>query len=289
MSAKFFGQFLLERGAISGEQLVEAVRMQTDTNARLGRIAIQRKLLTSGQVRTISKLQRTVDQRFGEIAVAQGLLNHDQRQALLAAQHSERLMLGDALVLIKALTKEQLAEHLRAFRADQSKVPVELSVVYGTFPLSGELEICTDTTAKIFLRLAHLLVKVNGAEQGPPEEVYDYYLHQKLTGDFAATVVIGLSEDVVRVVARELLEQPFDVLGEHQFDAATEFLNIIAGNIAGKLSRRGKRCELQPPQLHSVAHHGKFDWARLAGRVFNTSLALPEHSIALCVVVAGSD
>ena len=64
MSAKFFGQFLLEQGAVTGEQLLAAVKIQESTNVLLGTRAIDAGLMTAAQVEEINSMQRTVEKNF---------------------------------------------------------------------------------------------------------------------------------------------------------------------------------------------------------------------------------
>ena len=61
MNAKFFGQYLLEKGKITAQQLVDAVESQKSVHTPLGALAIEKEILAAGQVQKIHDEQRRTD------------------------------------------------------------------------------------------------------------------------------------------------------------------------------------------------------------------------------------
>ena len=70
MSTRFFGQYLLEKGRITSQQLLDALECQKGVTAPIGVIALERGLLTTEQIKQVLQQQKKTNQRFGEIAVS---------------------------------------------------------------------------------------------------------------------------------------------------------------------------------------------------------------------------
>ena len=58
MSAKFFGQFLLEKGRISSQQLVDALEYQKSVTQPIAVLALESGMLTADQVYHVLKQLR---------------------------------------------------------------------------------------------------------------------------------------------------------------------------------------------------------------------------------------
>ena len=66
MSIKFLGQFLLERGKIIREELLEALNLTKSTNLSIGQIALESEDLTREQIDSICICQKSTDKLFVE-------------------------------------------------------------------------------------------------------------------------------------------------------------------------------------------------------------------------------
>ena len=58
MSTRFFGQYLLEKGRITSQQLLDALECQNDITAPIGAMALEQGLLTPAQIRQVLDQQR---------------------------------------------------------------------------------------------------------------------------------------------------------------------------------------------------------------------------------------
>jgi CheY-specific phosphatase CheX len=287
VSAPFFGQFLLERGAISGEQLVRAVAIQDTTNVLLGTRAIDAGLMNASQVEEINALQRSVDRRFGELAVERGYLSEDQLKGLLSRQKEARLMLGEALLKIGALDNARLADELAAFKRESQRVPGTVAEIYDGLPGSEVLEIVTDVTAKMFQRILHTFVRP-GSCFGADFKLapVGYTIHQRIRGEVNALVALDVSAAMVRMIGGKLLGMEVTTIDADTLDGAAEFVNVVCGNVCARLSSAGRKVELDPPSVHDWSG-GAFDFAKAqpGGRLTATPLLHPDETIELVVVV----
>jgi CheY-specific phosphatase CheX len=287
VSAPFFGQFLLERGAITGEQLVAAVAIQETTNVLLGTRAIDAGLMTAAQVEEINALQRSVDRRFGELAVERGYLSEDQLKGLLSRQKEARLMLGEALLKTGALDNARLAEELAAFKRDAQRVPGTIAEIYDGRPSAEVLEIVTDVTAKMFQRILHIAVRP-GSCFGADFKLAPagYTIHQRIKGEVDALVGRDVSAAMIKVIGGKLLGMEVGEIDADTLDGAAEFVNVVCGNVCARLSSAGRKVELDPPAVHAWSG-GAFDFARAkaGGTLTATPLLHPDETIELVVVV----
>ena len=78
MFDQIFGNFLVETGKITEEQLADVIAYESTVRVKLGLIAVAEKLMTKAQADEINQLQAIMDKRFGDIAVEQGFLAEGQ-------------------------------------------------------------------------------------------------------------------------------------------------------------------------------------------------------------------
>ena len=96
MSSRFFGQYLLEKGRITSQQLSTALDSQKAVTAPIGILALEKNWLTAEQIKHILDLQKKTNYRFGELAVRSGFLTQPQVDELLRDQDlSHRVLLGE--------------------------------------------------------------------------------------------------------------------------------------------------------------------------------------------------
>jgi CheY-specific phosphatase CheX len=281
VSAKFFGQFLLEQGAVTSEQLLAAVKIQESTNVLLGTRAIDAGLMTAAQVEQINLLQRTVDRRFGELAIEHGMLTEAQLKDLLSRQKEERLMLGEALIKTGALDNTKLAAQLTAFKREASGVLGTIAEVYDGVEGAAELEVICDVSIKMFLRLLHTSVRAGAC--GGRIAACDFTIHQRIKGDFNAVVAFDVSTPMLKLIASKLLGFEVSVVDADALDAAGEFVNIVLGNICARLSGSGRKVDLAPPEVHSW-RNGPFEFDGRK-RTVVTPLLHPDETIELVVAL----
>ena len=82
MSAKFFGQYLIEEGAISSSQLREALDLMESDYEKLGELAVKLGYLRKEDVARLHREQRYVDSPLGELAIERSLMTREQLEEL---------------------------------------------------------------------------------------------------------------------------------------------------------------------------------------------------------------
>lgn len=153
MAAKFLGQFLLESGLISSEQLLEALEIQRVSNPVLGELAVARGWLDAAQAARINERQRAEDKRFGDLAQEMGLLTPAQVDALLDEQKAGRRLFGEILVEGGMLSRAQLEDALRAHQADRDDANRALETGLAGHALGDVATAAITTCGRLFPRL----------------------------------------------------------------------------------------------------------------------------------------
>ena len=84
MFVQFFGGFLLNKGAVTREQLIDAMEKESTSHIQLGTLAMHAGLMDAEQIEDVRISQTHTDKRFGEICVDKGYLTESQVDELLA-------------------------------------------------------------------------------------------------------------------------------------------------------------------------------------------------------------
>merc|ERR1711976_357898 len=64
-----FGQYLLQKGAISKEQLLHCLEVQNSVNRKIGEIAVAEGVMLPEQVDKILKVQKRINKYFGQLTM----------------------------------------------------------------------------------------------------------------------------------------------------------------------------------------------------------------------------
>ncbi|MBM2802554.1 MAG: hypothetical protein HW419_447, partial [Deltaproteobacteria bacterium] len=150
MSAKFFGQYLLEKGRITSQQLVEALEFQKSGRPPIGALALDVGLLTPDQVKLVLARQPNNDKRFSEMALSLGFLNQSRVDELLHLQASHKLMLGEALMVKGYLSAEILDRELKEFKKEEEKLSSQLDNAFNAIANKEIVQTFTDLMVMMF-------------------------------------------------------------------------------------------------------------------------------------------
>jgi len=118
MVSGIIGNYLIEKGILTRQQLDEATEEQHKTRVKLGLIAVAEGLMTVEEADIVNMLQTAMDKRFGDIAVEKGYLTEGQVEALLKKQGNAYLAFAQALENLDMMTFTDLEEHLTEFQQE---------------------------------------------------------------------------------------------------------------------------------------------------------------------------
>jgi hypothetical protein len=117
-----FGLHLRKVGLISAEQLVAALEAQQNTLVPIGQLALEEGILSARDIFDVLQAQNAApNERFGDLAIELGLMKRDDLMRLLMIQADRRKPISEILVAQGALTAEEAANELSAFRQARSR------------------------------------------------------------------------------------------------------------------------------------------------------------------------
>lgn len=251
MAVKFFGQFLLEQGAVSNDKLLQAIDLQEKTNLKFGEMALSMGLITEAGIDKVHLAQQREDLRFGDMALKLGVISAEQMQQVLTKQKNSHLYIGEALIEVGALEAGQLEPLLAAFKADQAVYQVEKVSIPAGVPSPEIWEMFADITFKMLTRVADIAYKAGPSEVVSVLGKNDVVAVMAFNGTVSGRYFVSVSSDIQRMIARAILREE-DVSGEPAAvldDTVMEFANIAFGNIAAKAAQMGQSIEISPPEV----------------------------------------
>ncbi len=255
MYDKFFGNFLLNQGVLTAEQVKNVLDLMDRTKVRVGTMAIKRGLLTGDQVTEIVHLQKQKDMRFGEIAVDLGYLKKEQIEELLNIQSEEStLQFGQAAVDLDYLSYGKLEAEMKEFEgeaglsADQLNALKENNIdkIVDNFLDLGMLN---NYYVSLFLRnLVRFIDRNIWIDKGIEEGFY--VTTQKMLLDGKAMITgIAVDKETRNKIAKRYAK--IDTDEEDLINAAVEeFLNLHNGLFSVSMSNLGVAAKLEPPGFY---------------------------------------
>lgn len=258
MNVKYFGQYLLEKGYLTKDQLLEGIKYQKAINLKIGVLAIDKGFMTAAQVNEVVALQKGANKQFGALAIEKKYITADQIEELLSIQKSDRIYLGEALLEKGFLTLEQLEKYLREYKKDQQKADSEISSALSS--LNPKYSNLVKTTVQIFQDLLVRMVDETGKisnciEKTPLSPAPDYIVYQKIFGDTNCIVGIGLQNKTLCYISSQIFKKEIPALDAYAEDGVKELVNIGVGHLCAALSNEGLVTETAPP---ICTHYSEF-------------------------------
>ena len=183
MAVMFFGQYLVEKGVVTREVLLQAIELQESVNLSVGAVAVSMGFLTEIDVERINQAQRTEDLRFGDMATKLGLLNQEQFQQVLTKQKNNHLYIGEALVRVGGLTSTSLPRYLEEFKLNQAQYATNRVVIPEGVPNAQIWEVFADLTYKMLTRVARLTFHSEPAQVTVALPPFSTIAAMEFTGD----------------------------------------------------------------------------------------------------------
>lgn len=248
MGSMFFGQYLLSKGAIDREALIDAIERQRKVNLSLVELAVRDGCLDPQLAESILTRYRTTDAGLEELCIEYGKIDREKLDELREIQRSDWVRIGAALVAGGHLSRDQVEEHLAVFHEAQREANQQLE---------ADFHACRDSeTVKTVVELAvfHLKRFTGGpvklqtlSEDGGQLSDGRRRYAQLLKGDRDLHIVLDLPSQVASVVAEGFIGIPVEGDSEIAIDAVCECVNIIGGHACTRLETSGFRLRPEPP------------------------------------------
>ncbi len=264
MFDRIFGNYLLESGALTKDQLLSVYEAQVNSRSRLGLIAVTEQMMSLEQVDEVNKLQAVMDKRFGDIAVTCGYLSESQVKHLLNLQGNRYLVFNQVIVDKGYLTLETINSILHLYQKEKGYTLTDIE----------NLKSCEiDRVLPYFLELdSDVLTGLVGTFVRTVARLMDYNAYvdssYKVTSYAASQISYQISEGDHRVFSciaadeASMMKSAICFAGEKfvdnsedALDANAEFINCVNGLFATKLSNDDQPLELDmyPPLYHEAS------------------------------------
>ena len=259
MFAQFFGAYLLNKEAVTRDQLSEAIQKLSDARIKLGTLAMHQSLMTASEVDEVCFIQTREDKRFGEIAVSRGYLTDSQVDSLLKAQTPDYLLLGQNLVDIGALSNTDLERLMSEYQSDTAidDMSVEnndksVELIHTFFKISGQH--VNDETILYMNLLFNDLIRFVGSDFTPLAPValedypIDFCVTQKVTGQMNIESRLDMGRDAAIQFASRYAKMDFSDFDEYVTASLEDFLNLHNGLFSVNMSNQASmELILEPP------------------------------------------
>lgn len=263
MFTQFLGNYLLQKGIVTRDQLFNAMARLSQSHIKLGTIAIHEGLMTANEVDECLYIQTREDKRFGEIAVARGYLSEENVSDLLSKQTPDYILLGQNLVEDGIISYEDLERIIFDYKADNELYDLELDVensgivqsIIEKFFLMAEMP-ANDLNVMYLELMFNSLIRFIGEDFSPltPMIVDEYPItfgvSQAVIGDRDYITHIDCDRETAIAFASRYAKEDFSEFNEYVIAALEDFLNLHNGlYIVNVSNQQSKNIELAPPEI----------------------------------------
>jgi CheY-specific phosphatase CheX len=249
MGVKFFGQYLIERGAVNAEQVRAALNLMDAENRTIGELAVEGRFISEADADKVNAEQRHRDMPFGELAAEMGLLNEEQIDNLVQLQWRTRLRIGQALVRLKHLGKVRLEELLISYEEEQAPHRIENLALPVGLDSNALAPFVLDLFTNLLMRVARIATRVGNGEPIAEPPDFPVQVAVSVSGESGLLICLVGDEEFSRQVASKVSGLDAESLDmEMLLDGVGEFLNVLVGNAMALAERNGIAMELEPPQ-----------------------------------------
>lgn len=252
------GEYLVETGKISKEQLDTVVGQLDKVRVKLGLIAVAEGMMTTEQADEVNRLQSVMDKRFGDIAVEKGYLTDEQIGNLLKAQGNTYMTFVQSLINEGMVKLEEIDSIIEGFRVKNSfsRMDVEIlksddpDVVVPLFltPETLKYQDIIGVAVRTIIRCIDRHVYIGKATLNGNAELMLASM-QKVEGEKGFTSAFMEQNGGLVRLASIFGQEEFNSMDDDALDAACEFLNCVNGLYASACSQKGEALELMPPEM----------------------------------------
>ncbi|TBR11226.1 MAG: chemotaxis protein CheX [Lysobacter sp.] len=252
MSAKFFGQFLLEKGVIDAAQLLRALEIQRTSNPALGELACARGMLTEHQAQAINERQRREDKRFGDIAQSMGLLTSDEVGQLLDDQKSRRRLFGEILVDEGMLDRARLDDELRQHAADRDDAHRSLDTLLASHQFGRRVANSISVCNKLFPRILRTQCQFASVLDPKQPPACDAFALVRVAADRPLAIGLACTTATMNAIGLAFMSIPQELCDEELArDALGELVNVLMGYIVKDCLPEDASYTAEPPDFEA--------------------------------------
>lgn len=261
MFTQLFGNFLLRKGVITAEQLVQAMKNESGSHVKLGTLCIHAGYMTAAEVEKVNILQLQEDKRFGEIAVEEGYITQSQMEDLLTKQNPSYLLLAQELIEKNILTHEELEQLLYEYQSETELYDLDIMEDHKDRLKKLVTNFCnyadirdTDLMISYLQLLFNNLIRFIGDDFTPmnlvpfQEYVTNYGSSQKIEGAYKISSAIDMDANTAIAFASRFTGEKLVAYNAYVSASMDDFLNMHNGLFIMNISNsENVELNLNPP------------------------------------------
>lgn len=271
MEIKFFGHHLLNENKLTSEQLIEAVEYQTHNNLTLGQLAVKENFITTKEANKINDRQRSQDERFGDVAISLNLLTEEQINKLIDIQKANKVFFGEVLIIKGFFSKTELEKELETFNKEQNIEHQKIDTYIETLEDKNLIKQSINVLQTLYSRIIHDNIKLVNVSLTSSIINNGIIAKQNMRGDENMDFILQVEDNVAINITSQYLKMPCDMMDDLVADVVSEFVNVVLGNIAVKLSSDSIVVDLTPPKIIQTAtldkEHYTFEFTTTQGKL----------------------
>lgn len=257
MLNRLFGNYLIEKGTLTLEQLNTMLPVKKDFKAGLEVIAIISKAITPAAVQELLKGLDKESEHFGEAAVDQGIITDDKLEELLTYQTNAFMKLVQLLVENGYISYDNINHEIDAFQQKSGFNDAQLSAL-----VHDDLDQCINIFAPLKSPRIKELIKTLMQtlrrlidKDAYLEKAYtahsvqlDKYACQMLIGDMHVKFYISASDNGLLGIANFFTGDTYTFVTEDALDSVGEFINCVNGLFATNMSYDNLSVDMNSPE-----------------------------------------
>lgn len=261
MYTQFFGNFLINKGIITTEQLMEALKIQASTHQKLGTLAIHAGYMSANEVEDVYIMQTHYDKRFGELAVKLGYLTQKQVNELLELQLPDYMKLGQVLVEKGWISNVDLENLVAEYRSSYEICDLNLAIEQQELVNKLLSSFCSKENIQDSERVIpyltlffNNLVRFIGEDFTPleiipmPEVPTNFCVSQQITDSLLSA--LDMEPQTAIAFACKYVDEEFTEFDEYVLASVEDFLNLHNGLYAVNMSNEHSvELQLEPPMV----------------------------------------
>lgn len=263
MFSQSFGNFILNKGYLTKDEILKALSIERETHVKIGVLAINSGKISADQVDEIHLAQQSTDKRFGEIAIEKGYITESELDSMLSQQKGHIALMQAIIDLgfmdlkgVDKVFKEYTSENQITDEGDKVLENIIKEVVEGN-----------DIHYKyLYLMIRNINRFLDSLVVIDKSDLCEIKLSvgQKIIGDIDISTNLILDSK-----ATEKIVEKFSVEGLEIDDneIVEEYLNLVNGLYLVNLSANGKECQMEAPTTIDRADGKTYTLNLAAGKI----------------------
>jgi CheY-specific phosphatase CheX len=273
MPSMFFGQFLLEQGAVTSDALLDVLPRQKQIQRPLCALALEQGYLTDEQIDQLDREAEKSGVNRIKHAISKRWITFDRVAQLDQCPFEKWMTLGEALVQEGYLSLAELRDLSTRYRSIRTSNAPTWQAQVGTLKEHVIVSRFLQDMVGVFVRYTEQILTVESVNESFSQVAATsaVAIGQEILGDRRFIFRVELSRDLALSIATYMLKSDPGGLDSIAIDAIMEFVNVVVGNGCSRMGESDCRLTTRPPFQIGATHPANSDITHAAHIRMGTS------------------